>query len=189
MVVFDATILIALLHPNGRPPRCRGTNLPVDGFEDRIDFLIETLERQREKIIIPAPVLSEILVHADRAGTGYLHELSNAAVFRPVPFDERAAVEVAAMARMRRESGGLPRRDGQTFAKLKYDRQIVATAIVERASAIYSDDGDIKALGDRHGIPVIRIEDLPLPPVPPQMEISFHENAGSITDERDDKED
>lgn len=185
MVVFDATILIAMLHPNAHPPRCRETNLPVDGFSDRIDYLVETLGKQGEKIIIPTPALSEILVHADKAGSGYLKEIDNASVFRPVPFDERAAVEVAAMARIRKAHGKPPRRDDETVAKIKYDRQIVAIAKVEGATSIYSDDRGIYTLGAMHGIDVIRIEDLPLPPVPPQFEISFSEGSGAIADHRD----
>jgi len=48
--------------------------------------------------------------------------------------------------------------------KVKFDRQIVAIAKVENVGTIYSDDQDVKALADRCGIQVVRVEDLPLPP-------------------------
>ena len=48
------------------------------------------------------------------------------------------------------------------WAKVKYDRQIVAIAKVSGATAIYSDD-DVRTLGGRHGIPVLGLADLPLP--------------------------
>ena len=56
-----------------------------------------------------------------------------------------------------------------TLAKAKFDRQIVAIAKVHRATAIYSDDGDVKSLGERAKIKVIGIADLELPPQDAQL--------------------
>jgi hypothetical protein len=60
-----------------------------------------------------------------------------------------------------------------THAKLKYDRQIVAIAIVTNASAIYSDDYGVKAIAGRSGIRVIRLADLELPPEEAQIPFQF----------------
>ena len=43
MVVFDATILLALLWPDGPPPLDPDTNDPVIGYRKRIDFLVQRL--------------------------------------------------------------------------------------------------------------------------------------------------
>ena len=67
MVVFDATILLALLQSDCPPPRHPETNEPIDSFRERIDYLIKRLDKDKEKIIIPTPALSEILVRADSA--------------------------------------------------------------------------------------------------------------------------
>ena len=51
----------------------------------------------------------------------------------------------------------------KTWAKAKFDWQIVAIAKVVGATVIYSDDGDIKRIGQRFGIKTIKTDDLPLP--------------------------
>ena len=68
MAIFDATALLHFLEPNAPAPRDPGTNTPVVDAQQRIEFLIETLQEERETILIPTPVLSEVLVHAGDAG-------------------------------------------------------------------------------------------------------------------------
>ncbi len=174
MVVFDATILIALLNPDASPPRHPETNDPVEAFRDRIDHLISDLEKSLTKIIIPAPAISEILVRADKAAPEYLSRINSSAVFRPAPFDEIAAIEVAAMTRGAIDTTGSRKGDQDgTWAKIKYDRQIVAIARVNRASVIYSDDREIFKLGQKQGLTVIRVADLPLPPEDAQIKMDL----------------
>ena len=89
--------------------------------------------------------------------------LNRKAVFSIESFDQRAAIELAVMSRD--ELGKkLPKTGVPTWAKLKYDRQIVAIAKVCGASEIYSDDEDIEKLGKRAGITVTSVAQLPLPP-------------------------
>jgi len=117
------------------------TSEPVERYRDRVDHLVTHLEQNRTKIIIPTPALSEILVRAGAAGPEYLAQINSQSVFRIVAFDERDAVEVAAMTRKAIDSSGDKRGgvDG-TWNKIKYDRQIVAIAKVEGVTALYSDD-------------------------------------------------
>lgn len=168
MVVFDATMMLPLLWPGVPVPIDPNSNAPVDKFRDRVDYLVQCLEESRTKIIIPTPALSEILVRAGSAGPEYLARIASQAVFRPVSFDERAAVEVAAMTKAAIDAGD--RRSGidATWAKIKYDRQIVATAKVEGASAIYSDDLGVAKIGADVGLTVIATWQLPAPPEDPQ---------------------
>lgn len=61
--------------------------------------------------------------------------------------------------------------------KVKFDRQIVAIAAVERATAVYSDDGDVIAYAKEAGIDGYRLADLQLPPEDPQSELQFEPPA------------
>ena len=163
MVVFDASVLLLLLDPDARASNDPETEQPVEHAKARIEHLIATLEQQRTKVIIPTPVLSEVLVRAGVASPAYLEELNRSARFRIVPFDVRAAVELAALTREALDAGD--KREGSTapWQKVKLDRQIVAIARTEEAVAIYSDDEDLRRFARRVGLEVIRICDLPLP--------------------------
>lgn len=164
MVVMDATTLLLLLRPNVDAPHDRSTGNPVEFVEKRLNYLVKTLERTKTKIVIPTPALSEFLVRAEAAGPALLQRITKQAVFRIVPFDTLAAVEVAMMTRDALDKGD--KRGGllAPWAKVKYDRQIVAIAKVVQARAIYSDDEDVEKIGRAAGIHVISIASLPLPP-------------------------
>ncbi len=182
MVVFDATSLLILFSPDVAPPRDPSTNNPIEGARERIDYLVQQLEKSRTKIIVPTPALSEILVRAGTAGPGYLSQITGSAAFRIADFDTRAAIEVAAMTRAAID-GGDKRGDAEGhWSKIKYDRQIVAIAKTEGASIIYSDDNNVHTLGSNLGLSVLRIADLPLPPVNPQASLDLEKT------EPDDKE-
>jgi len=164
MVLFDATTLLLLLSPNVPPPCDPTTGEAVTHAKERIDHLVKLLEEAKTKIIIPTPVLSEILVGSGKAGPEYLGKLSASAAFRIVSFDVRAAVEVATMTQKAIERGGKRGGSEETWAKIKYDRQIVAIGKVDRVTTIYSDDKHVQALAAEAGIPAIGIAQLPLPP-------------------------
>lgn len=99
MAVFDATALVHLLEPGAPAAENPATGQPVPNASARIKHLVNTLEERREKVVIPTPALSEVLVHANEAADDYLKVLHKSARFRIAPFDERAAVEHAAMTR------------------------------------------------------------------------------------------
>jgi predicted nucleic acid-binding protein len=165
MVVVDNTFLTLILHPNARPPRDPATNLPVDRLVERIELMIDMLSEDSETIIIPAPVLTEFLVLADKEGPKYISQIDQSPLFRVEPFDQRAAVELAALHLSIRASGG-GRRGGQaaTYAKITFDRQIVAIARVNSVNTIYSDDDGVKKFAERYEIQVVQSWELPLPP-------------------------
>jgi hypothetical protein len=64
MVATDNSILTLLLHPKARPPMDPATKKPIERLPDRIEKLIEDLEADHERIIIPTPTLSEFLILA-----------------------------------------------------------------------------------------------------------------------------
>ncbi|MCI0466017.1 MAG: hypothetical protein L0Y57_03285 [Beijerinckiaceae bacterium] len=164
MVVFDTTILSLLLRPGCRPPSDPATGEPVAFPRERLEALIEALQESRTIAIVPAPVLSELLIKAGNAGPGIVAAIQRSAAFRVAPFDTRAAIELAHMTntslttvRERREAAVA------TTAKIKFDRQIVAIAKVQGVTAIYSDDKERIAFAQAHGITCVRVADLPVP--------------------------
>lgn len=92
-------------------------------------------------------------------------------MFRIESFDTRAAIEVAAMTRSAIDSKAKRGASDSTWAKIKYDRQIVAIAKVNQANLIYSDDRDIRAIATQAGIAVVGLADLQLPPESAQHEL------------------
>lgn len=169
MVVLDATTLFYLLDPDSKAPTDSQTGLPVSRVRERVLCLVSTLEKNREKIVVPTPALSELLVRAGTAGPEYLEILSKNAVFRIADFDLRAAVEAAAAIREAIDAGDKRSGSASPWAKIKFDRQIIAIAKVAGASTIYSDDDDIARLLRNSGIAVLRIQDLPLSPESSQL--------------------
>ena len=170
MVVFDANAILMVLKPDAPHP--------VDRAKDRIEFLITTLEEGREKIIIPAPCLAEVLVWSGSASEDYLRTLNSTTRFKIEPFDQIAAIELANMHRAAIKKGD---KRGDTpnaaWPKVVFDRQIVAIAKASSARAIYSDDADVYKHGKTAGIEVIRVADLPLPKEEQAQLFDVKENA------------
>lgn len=171
MVVFDASILRFALQEN--------VPSSVPRAKERVEYLIDTLSKAGEKIVIPIPALSECLVHAGPAGPEYLTIIGKQACFRIASFDERAAVEAAIRTYQARQRGQA-RGGGPDIAKskIKFDRQIVAVATVESATAVYSDDGDLCSYAREAGMDAYRLADLPEPPEDPQKSVQFDEPEG-----------
>lgn len=176
MVVFDTSVLLLVLDPTAKPPTDPTSGGPVSQAARRIEHLILTLSNQREKIIIPTPVLSEVLVHSRDAMDGYLNILNGQSVFRIADFNQKAAIEAALAMRESLSRGG-HRVDAAnpdaTRTKIKFDRQIIAIAVAEGAHSIYSDDEDVHSYGSRAGLMVFRTIDLDLPPEDPQVAMDF----------------
>lgn len=171
MVVFDATTLLLLLAPDTSVPR-DANGKPVSFARERIDGLVADLSKRKVKIVIPTPALSEALVRAGAvAGENYLARIKKSRWFKIESFDERAAIEVAEMTRSAIDHGDKKDGSDATWAKVKYDRQIVAIAKVNSASAIYSDDINLASFAKRAGLHVINIAELDIPSATAQMDL------------------
>jgi predicted nucleic acid-binding protein len=166
MVLFDNTFLTLVLHPTlKRPPIDPNTKRVVENIPERVELLLETLENDRETIIIPTPVLTEFLLLIGGDGPRILAHFDSDRNYQVEAFDQRAAVELAEMNRAIRAKGGGRRGDQEgTYAKITFDRQIVAIAKVNGVNTIYSDDDGVKKFAERNGIHVVRTWELPLPP-------------------------
>ena len=160
-VAFDSSFLIPLLDP-----QVKGE----DDTDERLDFLVRSLDKTRTKIIVPTPALCEVLIGANDAAPQYLDIINRSSRFKIVPFGTRAAVEAAAAHREALRAGD--KKEGlASWLKVKFDRQIVAIAKVEGAAVIYSNDDDIRRFSVRDSLEVISLENLPPPPDKPQGDL------------------
>ncbi|MBC6402622.1 MAG: type II toxin-antitoxin system VapC family toxin [Hyphomonadaceae bacterium] len=167
MVVFDSSVLLLVLYPAARPPNDPDTGQPLEKAAERIEYLIEKLTIDKEQILVPTPVLSEVLVHAGDALQPYLNKLDRQAAFKIVPFDRKAAIEAALSTKDAIQRGGKgvdAANPGATGTKIKFDRQIVAIARAQGAHTVYSDDADIHNYATYAGLKAKRLVDLDMPP-------------------------
>lgn len=161
-VAIDTSVLLYILNENTQAPVDPTTGAPVTRCRDRVNLLIEELARRDEKLIVPTPVLAEVLVRAEAAGPGYLQIIDRHKSLRLADFNALAAVETAVMmasiySSQRRPTGGDAR------SKMKFDTMIAAIARVSGATVVYSDDPDLASLGRDFGFQVIGVAALPVP--------------------------
>lgn len=159
IVAFDASILIYIIDAQASAPLDEATGQPLLQCRERVEHLINELQKEGAKIIIPTPALAEVLVKATNAPKMLSH-LTTSKHFKVASFDEKAAVEFSLMQSSRTTKPTSSR------TKAKFDDQIVAIARVECASVIYSDDEDIAKLAGSN-VRVVGMSALPTPPAPP----------------------
>ena len=165
MVGIDAGFLGLLLHPNARAPLDPSTKKPTVRAVERIEALVESLEGLHERIVIPTPALCEFLVLAGKDGSAYLSTIHQQGSFIVQPFDQRAALELAALELVARSKGSkrLPLQPETAWQKVKFDRQIVAIGKIHGVSVLYSDDLHVRLLAEDVGIHAVSCWELPLP--------------------------
>jgi hypothetical protein len=155
MVGFDTTFLTLMFVPNAKHS--------IADAKERVNFLLSDLNGRGDQILIPTPALSEILVRSGKARNAIIQQLTKNPRFVLGAFDVRAALELAVMtdAALSRSD----KKDGSpaSWAKVKFDRQIVAIAKVERASCVYSEDEGVRSIGKREGMSVLGVSDIVIP--------------------------
>jgi hypothetical protein len=189
MIGFDTSMLSLLLCPNSKAPVDPVSKQAIERVGDRFGLLIEELDGKGEKILIPMPALTEFLVLVGSAAPEYLARIHKLPRFVIREFNERAAIELAAVIRKALDARGSidPALDSRikrdwvesTWAKVNFDRQIVAIAKVEPVSALYSTDQDVHVFAKLMGVPCFHLADLPLPTEDPQMDLPYQAAADS----------
>lgn len=160
MRLFDSTFALLLVDKDATAP---------PGARSAFEYMLEGLT-DKDTIVIPAVVFAEIMYSAGvEAVQGYMALLRKQRRVIIAPFDEKAAVELGVINADIRARGG-PKRSGQTgdWAKVKYDRLLLATGKAYGVTSIYTDDGDLAALARRHGIEAFETGDMPVRPLPPE---------------------
>jgi hypothetical protein len=184
IVGFDNTFLSILLNPNSRIPEDPATGQPITFAKKRAEFLVARLSKARQKVILPAPAISELLTAIGPTSQDYLSIVSRRRMFSVAPFDTLSAIELAMLNRdifLEKDvkSGAEP------WQKVKVDRQILAILKVCRADAIYTDDAQMAKRARLCGIAPVSTCTLPLPENDKQLEIAFeqHEAIPEATDD------
>jgi hypothetical protein len=163
MLAFDSTILSLLLFEDAELHQGPDGST-VEYARDRVLGLLQEIEEAKEVVLIPTPALAEVLVNESVDDQMVLTRLRESAHLRIAGFDERAAVELAFRLRKARAAGDMREGLKITKAAMKFDRQIVAIALVNRAAILYSDDAGVAAFAAGCGLKVVGVAELPLPP-------------------------
>jgi len=156
MVEFDTTFLTLMFVPRAKHS--------VADAKNRIDFLLSDLSGRGDQIVVPTPALSELLIKSGKARNGIIQELTKNPRWILAPFDVRAALELSLFTDAALSKGDKRHGAAATWAKVKFDRQIVAIGKVLRVLCIYSDDHGVQTAGRREGLSVLGVADIPLPP-------------------------
>jgi predicted nucleic acid-binding protein len=158
-VIFDSSVLIDIFNPK----------LETD-HRAKLDGLIASLKQGRTRILIPTPVLAEVMVWAGAAREKYYLALAKSTTFQLAPFDAKAAMECSMLledAFTRSEKKGITR------TKFKFDWQIAAIAISRGVDVIYSEDVDLERCATRAGIRFQKPLGLPLPEAAKQKNLDL----------------
>lgn len=173
MILFDSTILLSLLYPNAKAPVDPNTGKQLELAKERITGLLDDVSKNRSRVVIPTPVLSEILIKAGPAMTEYLTEINRSHVFLVADFDQRSAIELALLVNKQIQKGNKRHDQNASWAKIKFDQQIVAIAKANRVSRIFSDDGGLAKAAALLGIPVTRTHELTIPEAARQSKLDL----------------
>lgn len=173
LVVLDTSFWLLALDEGASSGTVSGTNEAIAHAKARVDGLLNELARTKAVVLVPTPVIAE-LFSRDEAGMGsYLALLRQSANFRTAAFDERAAVELAALNRKAYATGD--KRAGATgsWQKIKIDRQIISIAKIHGASTIFTNDEQLAAAARLAEIDAISLAEVPIPEADRQYQLSF----------------
>lgn len=118
ILTLDNSTLTLLINPGARPPDDPETGKPLIYAKERVEALIESLGAS-DRLVIPTPVLAEVLVAAEEAAPDILNKMQTLARLQIVPFDQRAAVELAIMTREAIRLGSKRGSSTQPWQKVK----------------------------------------------------------------------
>lgn len=182
LVVLDTSFWLLALDESASPGAASGANEPIAHAKARVDGLLNELARTKAVVLVPTPVIAE-LFSRDDAGMGkYLALLRQSANFRTAAFDERAAVELAALNRKAYASGDKRAGAVGPWQKIKIDRQIIAIAKIHGAATIFTNDDQLVAQARLAEIEAISLAEVPIPEADRQYQLSFGSNAGSVSE-------
>lgn len=183
-VGFDSTTLSILLNPNARVPNDPSTGQPPDLAKERVKALVTKLQKEKQKIIIPAPVTAEILTVVGPTSAEYLQIINRSRVFEVKAFDEIAAIELAFI--NRDIFADLDKKNRlDPWQKIKVDRQILAICRVAQCETLYTDDNSLINRAKLCDLPTVRLCELPIPNSARQgnLDLEAHEAMPDLGDD------
>lgn len=131
MMAFDTSILSLAIDDSRSVFIDPKTEEPIECPGDRVRHLLWSLSKDKETILLPAPVIAELLSFSKDAMENLFQYLGDEVVFQFASFDYKAAVETARAMRERKEHGIIGDSSEVNVArnKIKVDYQIVAIAL------------------------------------------------------------
>lgn len=179
-------MLSILLNPGGRIPDDPATGLPVVEAKARAEAVVQTIQKARRKIILPAPACAELLTAIGPDAQQYMNVVSRSRVFEIGNFDARAAAELALLNRdtfLHHDQ----KHKLEPYQKRKVDRQIIAICKVYGVSEVYTDDQGLAKRARMCGITPLAIADVPIPDSARQgnLELEPHDPIPEPDDEAD----
>jgi predicted nucleic acid-binding protein len=171
--VVDTSVLIYLINPNASAPQDEKSGQPVSHCKERLEGLLESLSANDVEVIVPTPVLSELLIKSGEAIGEILQIVRGKRAVRIEPFDMRAAAENALLRRNPKATA----RAGSAKSDVTFDCQIMAIARVHQAAMLYTDDAQFRTRCEALGIPTYGIADLPIPDTKRQVAMEYAPKA------------
>jgi rRNA-processing protein FCF1 len=158
-IVVDTSVLIFMVDRHAPAPIDRHTGKAVLHCRERIEGLIEGLDEAAAVLIVPTPVLSELLICSDTRQPEVLAALTGKRTVQVASFDQMAAVENAQLRRSKING----RKRGETKKEVSFDLQILAIARANQADLVLTDDENLRKRCDRAGVKAMGIAELSLP--------------------------
>jgi predicted nucleic acid-binding protein len=165
MIIVDSNFLVLMFDPGAMPH--------IDRGRERVTHFIAELTASQEVIMIPAPVIAEVVAGRIERTMEIMEELRHQRAFAVQPLDDVIAIERGFLIRAAVDRAPVHERPAGWKVAMKYDAQIAATARVRRARALCTADEGFELYLAGADIEIIRIEDLPLPPAPPQRALDL----------------
>ena len=185
-VAFDNTMLSVLLNPQGQLPPDPETHQPLEFAKERAETIVAKVEKERRKIILPAPACAELLTAIGPDAQQYLNVVSRSRVFEVGNFDPRGAAELALF--NRGVFADADTKDGlEPYQKRKVDRQIIAICKVYGATELYTDDKGMANRARMCGITPISLSEIGVPDTVRQGELSLEPHDDIPEPERDEQ--
>lgn len=158
-LVVDANILMQILKVGGRNDlKCPRTGKLIDNPEGRAEALLDLMTVKADRILIPSPALSEILVRVDQhLHREYLAAINSTACFDLINFDAISAISCAQLV----NSAELKQLKGDSDrSKISFDRQIIAMTQAYGGDELWTHDKDMLKKAEAVGIVVKSLADM-----------------------------
>lgn len=165
MIVVDTNFLVLMLDPE--------STQDVNGRVARVRHFVETLSKRGDLIVIPAPVISELVAGRAQKVDEVVEALRPLRAFFIQPFDTVIAIEAGERIAAAQSKVPFEERLPGWRVAMKFDAMVAATAIVRGATELYTDDKGLSKYLVGTKVRVVLVDELPLPPEPPQHEFPY----------------
>lgn len=169
---LDANVLMQLLGVIGNGLYCPRSKEQVVNAEGRADALLERFGQPGYQLLIPAPVMAEVLVKVEpEHQQSYIDFVNSVTSLSIVPFDTKSIIECARL--FDAQEAKQLKKGGESKSKIAVDRQVIAIAISNGAKELWTHDKTIFKKAGRVGLIAKSLADIE--PIPAQKAMEFAE--------------